>query len=91
MLREEKELKRIGARLKKLRVRKGFKSYETFAVEHDMSRMQYWRIEQGKTNLTFRSLIAILNVHKITLEEFFSRKNEPDVIENEAEKPSPPQ
>lgn len=71
MLTEAKELKRIGARLKRLRIKKGFKSYESFAVEHELSRMQYWRMEEGKTNMTVRSLIKILNIHKITFEEFF--------------------
>lgn len=68
----EKEIcKEIGDRLKHLRLRNGFSSYENFAVEHDLSRMQYWRIEKGLTNLTIRSLVRILNIHRITLEDFF--------------------
>lgn len=72
MIIEAKELKDIGIRLKELRIRKGFTSYERFAVEYELSRMQYWRIEEGKTNITFRSLISILNIHNISLEKFFS-------------------
>ncbi len=73
MLNEAKELKKIGDKLKKLRIKKGFSSYEKFAVEFELSRMHYWRIEEGKTNLTIRSLITILNIHKISLENFFSQ------------------
>ncbi len=47
---ETKELKKIGERLQKLRVKNGYGSYEDFAVKNDLSRMQYWRIEKGKTN-----------------------------------------
>jgi transcriptional regulator with XRE-family HTH domain len=72
MIYEEKELKKIGKKLKKLRIKKGFSSYEKFAVEYELSRMQYWRIEEGKTNLTIRSLVTILNIHKISMERFFA-------------------
>jgi transcriptional regulator with XRE-family HTH domain len=68
---EKKICKEIGVRLKELRVKNGYSSYENFALEHDLSRMQYWRIEKGLTNLTMRSLIKILNIHKIGVEDFF--------------------
>lgn len=68
----EKEVcKEIGNRLKSLRVKSGYSSYENFAVEHELSRMQYWRIEKGLTNITLRSLIKLLNIHKISIEDFF--------------------
>jgi transcriptional regulator with XRE-family HTH domain len=68
----EKEIcKEIGNKLKNLRISNGYSSYENFAVEHDLSRMQYWRIEKGLTNITIRSLIKLLNIHKITIEDFF--------------------
>ena len=70
----EKEIcKEIGDKLKHLRLKNGYSSYENFAVEHDLSRMQYWRIEKGLTNLTIRSLVKILNIHKVRLEDFFLR------------------
>jgi len=69
---ESKELEKIGKKLELLRIKNGFKSYEDFAIKNNLSRMQYWRIEKGKTNITFRSLIVILNIHNVSLEEFFS-------------------
>jgi len=69
---EQQELQKIGERLKKLRIKNGYGSYEDFAIKNDLSRMQYWRIEKGKTNLTFRSLLTILNIHKVSLKDFFS-------------------
>ncbi len=67
----DRNLTVIGERLAKLRLQNGYKSYETFAEAHQISRMQYWRIEKGKTNLTMKSLIRILAIYNLTLKEFF--------------------
>jgi transcriptional regulator with XRE-family HTH domain len=64
-------LKDIGNRLAELRRKKGYTSHESFAYDHDIPRVHYWRIETGKTNLTIRSLMKILAIHKIDLPEFF--------------------
>lgn len=72
MITEEQELKKIGERLIRLRLKNNYSSYEDFAIKNELSRMQYWRIEKGKTNITLRSLIVILNIHKISLEDFFA-------------------
>lgn len=69
---EKKVLLEIGEKLKKLRIKKGYTSYESFAIDNDLSRMQYWRIEKGLTNITIRSLMRILEIHKMSIEEFFS-------------------
>ncbi len=61
---------RIADKLERMRIEKGFTSYENFAIEYGISRMQYWRMEKG-TNFTFESLLKILDAHKITLGEFF--------------------
>lgn len=62
---------KISEKLEKLRIEKGYTSYENFAIEHGISRMQYWRMEKG-TNFTFESLLKILDAHKMTLEDFFN-------------------
>lgn len=61
---------KIAKRIKELRISAGYSSYEVFALENDLDRKQYWRAESG-VNLTLNSIIKILNIHKITLEEFF--------------------
>ena len=74
-MKEEEALKdlqeRIGLKLMELRKKKGYTSHEDFAFDHDIPRVQYWRIEKGKTNLTLKSLIRLLSIHKMTVEEFF--------------------
>ena len=61
---------KVADKLERIRIEKGFTSYENFAIEYGISRMQYWRMEKG-TNFTFESLLKILDAHKMTLEEFF--------------------
>ncbi len=67
----EKRIQDIADKLKELRVAKGYTSYETFAFENDINRVQYWRMEKGN-NFTMNSLLKILDIHKISLEEFFN-------------------
>ena len=69
---DAKVLKEIGERLKLLRQKKGYTSYESFAIDNDLSRMQYWRIEKGLSNITIKSLTRILKIHNITIEDFFA-------------------
>jgi transcriptional regulator with XRE-family HTH domain len=64
-------LRKIGSKLKDLRVKLGYTSHEDFAYDHDIPRMQYWRIEKGKANLTMKSLSRLLAIHKMTIQEFF--------------------
>ena len=42
---------KIGSELKKLRVKSGYKSYEVFAWDNKIRRIQYWKMEKG-TNCT---------------------------------------
>ncbi|HKC69416.1 MAG TPA: XRE family transcriptional regulator [Bacteroidia bacterium] len=67
----EKNVKKIAEKIKQLRIEKGYTSYENFAYEHDLSRVQYWRMEKG-VNFTINYFLRILEIHKMTLHEFFS-------------------
>lgn len=68
----EETLEVIGRKLTELRKEKGYKSYESFAMDHDLPRVHYWRLEKGKANFTLKTLSKILEVHKMSLEEFFA-------------------
>ena len=70
-LNTEDELKKLGERIKALRIARGYTSYEYFAYEHGISRAQFGRYEQGQ-DLRFSSLVRIVNAFGISLEEFFS-------------------
>lgn len=70
-LNAEQELKKLGERIKQLRIREGFTSYEYFAYEHNISRAQFGRYEQGQ-DLRFSSLIKIINAFGLTFQEFFN-------------------
>lgn len=67
----EETLLAIGERLKTLRIEKGYSSYEKFAWDNEINRVQYYRMEKG-ANITIKSLLKVLEVHDLSLEEFFS-------------------
>jgi len=66
----KKQITLMGERIRALRHEAGFESYEAFAFKHKLPRVQYWRMEKG-TNFTIKSLLPLLNIHKISLAEFF--------------------
>lgn len=72
MMSEEATLKAIGTRLKQIRIERGYKSYEAFALDHGLGRMQYWKMEKGETNLTMRTLLKVLEIHQMSLKDFFA-------------------
>jgi hypothetical protein len=65
-------LLRIGCALSKLRTDKGYSTIKAFACKYELPAIQYWRIENGKTNLTLKTLIGVLAIHQISVEEFFN-------------------
>jgi hypothetical protein len=78
LTKEEEFLRKIGEKLTKLRKSMvGNPSYETFAYDHDIPRMQYWRLENGKANFTIRTLLKILSIHNLSLRDFFKEIDEP--------------
>ena len=68
---EEELLKKLGARIKDLRVQQGFSNYEHFAYENNISRTQYGKYEVGE-NMKFLTLVRILKSLDVSLSEFFS-------------------
>ena len=69
-LNPDKELQKLAARIKQLRIKAGFTSYEYFAYENEISRTQYARYEQGK-DVRYSTLLKIISAHGMTVEEFF--------------------
>jgi hypothetical protein len=61
---------KIAQKLKQMRLDKGYTSYETFAWENEINRVQYWRIEKG-SNITLTSLMKVLDIHNVSLKDFF--------------------
>jgi len=66
-----KILTNVGASLAELREKKGYSTIKEFTRQYDLPEIQYWRIEKGKTNLTLKSLVRILAIHKVSLQDFF--------------------
>lgn len=60
----------MGARIRALRIAKGFASYEDFAYASGISRSQIWRYENGE-GLTITSLFRVVDALEVPLAEFF--------------------
>lgn len=67
---ERNALQVIGKRLRELRIEKGYSSYDLFTWEHKLPRATYAQMERGN-NFTLATLMRVLKVHGLTLEEFF--------------------
>lgn len=67
----EAELKKLGDRIRNLRISKGYTSYETFAYEHGIPRTQFGRYEKGE-DLRYSSLLRVVNAFGMDIAEFFS-------------------
>jgi hypothetical protein len=67
----QKECKRIGKRLKQLRIAAGYSAALDFAYENDIHPAQYARYEAG-TDMKVSSLVRVLSFHNLTLQEFFA-------------------
>lgn len=65
-------LQKLGDRLKKLRIKKGYVSVEKFAFDNDLSRVLYSNYESGKGNITYKNLLKVTGALGISLKDFFS-------------------
>lgn len=64
-------LKKIGAKLKKIRKERGYLNSDDFAYDHDINRSQYGKYEAGAQDMRVSSLLKAINSLGLTLEEFF--------------------
>jgi hypothetical protein len=68
-----KTLENIGGKLSELRLQMGYDTIKNFAEDHQLPLIQYWRIEKGKSNLTINTLMTLLSIHQVTLQDFFCK------------------
>jgi hypothetical protein len=68
----EKQISDIGQQLRALRTAAGYSSYADFAWAHDLPKTQYGRMEKG-ANCTIKSLIKVLDIHGLSIHQFFNR------------------
>ncbi|MDP1728486.1 MAG: helix-turn-helix transcriptional regulator [Bacteroidota bacterium] len=64
------QILKLADRIKELRIKKGYTSYEYFAYDHGLSRSQYGRYEKG-TDIRFSSLMKVIEAFEMTPAEFF--------------------
>ena len=64
-------LKKIGAKLKKLRKESGYLNSDDFAYDNEINRSQYGKYEAGAQDMRISSLLKAVNSLGLTIEEFF--------------------
>lgn len=71
---KEKRLETIllAKRIKELRIKAGYSSYETFAYDHNITRSQWGRYERGE-DIRFTSLVKVCKALGVDLKTFFSK------------------
>ena len=63
--------KKLGNRLKQLRIKKGYTNYEYFAYEHNIGRAQYGKYETG-SNIQFDTLLKLIKHELVRLDHRMS-------------------
>jgi hypothetical protein len=67
----EQVLRKIGAKLKKLRKEKGYQNSDDFAYDNEINRSQYGKYEAGAQDMRVSSLVKTINRMGLSIEEFF--------------------
>lgn len=65
------DLEQYGKRFVQIREKMGYTSYEIFAYDKGLSRVQYGRMEAGE-NITIKTLAKYLKAIGMSHKEFFS-------------------
>lgn len=68
---DHEDTKKLGDRIRELRLKKGHASMEKFANEYDLPRVLLSNWENGKGNITYRNLIKLTQALEVSLKEFF--------------------
>lgn len=64
-------LQKVGARMRQLRIEKGYTNYEHFAYDHNIGRAQYGKYEKGRDDLRLGSLYKVIVALEMNFEDFF--------------------
>lgn len=63
---------KLGKRMRELRIKKGYNSFESFAYDNDLPRVLYGNYEKGEGNITYKNLLKVIKALNVSITEFFS-------------------
>lgn len=66
------EYTRLGKRMRELRIKRGYSSFESFAYDNDLPRVLYGNYEKGEGNITYKNLLKVIKALNVSITEFFS-------------------
>ena len=70
MLTRNKVAKKLAKKLRQLREAKGL-SQEDLALKSNLGRSYYWRVEQGRINMTLETLVKLSNALGVDIAVLF--------------------
>lgn len=62
---------KLGKRMRELRIKKGYNSFEAFAYDNDLPRVLYGNYEKGAGNITYKNLLKVITALGVSINEFF--------------------
>jgi transcriptional regulator with XRE-family HTH domain len=68
----EEFLKKMGAKMKRLRKEIGYENSDDFAYDNGINRSQFGKYEAGSQDMRISSLLKAVNGLGMTLEDFFA-------------------
>lgn len=63
---------KLGKRMRELRIKKGYNSFEAFAYDNDLPRVLYGNYEKGAGNITYKNLLKVIKALDVSFKDFFS-------------------
>ncbi len=66
------DLIKLGKRMRALRIKNRYTSFETFAYDNELPRVLYGNYEKGVGNITYKNLMKVIQALDISVSEFFS-------------------
>jgi hypothetical protein len=63
---------KLGKRMRELRIKRGYKSFEAFAYDNDLPRVLYGNYEKGVGNITYKNLLKVIKALDFTMKDFFN-------------------
>ncbi|MFW5886909.1 MAG: helix-turn-helix domain-containing protein [Bacteroidota bacterium] len=82
---KEEDLKKLGNRIRELRIQKGYSNYEYFAFENEIGRSQYGKYEKGE-DMRYTNLLRVMRALGVTPNEFFTDEFAKDFFPEEKKK-----
>ncbi len=68
----DSDLVKLGKRMRQLRIKKGYTSFEMFAYDNELPRVLYGNYEKGTGNITYKNLMKVIRSLGVSTTQIFN-------------------